>query len=307
MKFGKFPNGLMNQIFNYMIFYIKEAFRIFRYARLLSFLAVFVLSISIFFTLISVDSFVLSNKIDNYLINQFNIHVYLTEELNADQLIEISKKINEVIETEKIDYISKEEAKREFILNNGDEFKEILDFNPLPASLKIKLKNKNFTEKNLASVSDNLMLIPFIDEVQFDSDILSRVLYFIESSKYILALISIVLVFIGLGLVYVTENVMIKNNSENLNTMILVGATNLSIRIPIIINGFLLGIIAFLICALLHNLIFFLLTKLNLDVSFTKLILFNNLLMLIWGVSLGIIGSIISTRNKKFRKLIISN
>ncbi len=290
-----------------MFFYIKESLRIFKYARLLSFLAVIIMSVSIMFTLISVDSFILSAKIDNYLINQFNIHIYLTDELNQEQIAELSKKIDKVIPTDKVEYISKEKAKSDFIENNGEEFREILDFNPLPASLKVTLKNKNFTEKNLNSVSKSLMLIPYVDEVQFDSDVLSRLLYFIDSSKYIIAIISILLVFIGLGLVYVTENVIIKSNSENLNTMILVGATNLSLRIPIVLNGFFLGILAFLACALVHNLTLFLLTKLNLDISFTKLILFNNLLMLIWGVSIGVLGSIFSTRNKKFRKLIISN
>jgi len=290
-----------------MFFYLKESLRIFKYARLLSFLAVFVISISTFFTLVAVDSFILSNKIDNYLLNQFNIHIYLTQELNGSQLKEISQKVNKVIETEKITYVSKEEAIKNFIKQNGEEFKEILDFNPLPASLIVTLKNKNFTENNLNNISKNLLLIPYIDEVQFDSDILSRILYFIDSSKIFIVIISFLLVITGLSLVYVTENVIIKSNSENLNTMILVGAANTTLRIPIIFNGFLLGFLAFILCALIHNLIFFLLTKLNLDVSFTKLILFNNLLMFIWAVSIGILGSIISTRNKKFRKLIISN
>lgn len=290
-----------------MFFYLKESLRIFKYARLLSFLAVFVICISTFFTLVAVNSFILSSKIDNYLLNQFNIHIYLTQELNDNQLKEISQKVNKVIETEKIAYVSKDEAIKNFIKQNGEEFKDILDFNPLPASLIVTLKNKNFTENNLNNISKNLLLIPYIDEVQFDSDILSRILYFIDSSKIFIVIISFLLVITGLSLVYVTENVIIKSNSENLNTMILVGAANTSLRIPIILNGFLLGLLAFSLCALLHNLIFFLLTKLNLDVSFTKLILFNNLLMFIWAVSIGILGSIISTRNKKFRKLIISN
>lgn len=297
----------MNQIFRLMFFYLKESLRIFKYARLLSFLAVFVICISTFFTLVAVNSFILSSKIDNYLLNQFNIHIYLTQELNDNQLKEISQKVNKVIETEKIAYVSKDEAIKNFIKQNGEEFKDILDFNPLPASLIVTLKNKNFTENNLNNISKNLLLIPYIDEVQFDSDILSRILYFIDSSKIFIVIISFLLVITGLSLVYVTENVIIKSNSENLNTMILVGAANTSLRIPIILNGFLLGLLAFFFCALLHNLIFFLLTKLNLDVSFTKLILFNNLLMFIWAVSIGILGSIISTRNKKFRKLIISN
>lgn len=46
-------------------------------------------------------------------------------------------------------FISKEEAKKEYLAEGNDDWKDILDSNPLPNSIEIRLEKKKWTEELL--------------------------------------------------------------------------------------------------------------------------------------------------------------
>jgi cell division protein FtsX len=55
------------------------------------------------------------------------------------------------------DLVSKEEAKKDYIADENKDWSKILDANPLPNSIEIKLENKNWTGESLNELQKKIL------------------------------------------------------------------------------------------------------------------------------------------------------
>jgi len=66
-----------------------------------------------------------------------------------------------------VDFISKEEAAETFIKETGEDFREILSYNPLPASFIVTLNFDEVASDSLHLVADQIASLEWVDEVVF--------------------------------------------------------------------------------------------------------------------------------------------
>ncbi len=283
----------------YMIFFvIKEAFKSINRAKFSFFLSLISTAIGVFLILLSLMSLDFSNQIENKIKSRIELTAFLDDTVSnySKQIIQNSLKEKNYIS--KISFISKDKAAEIFIQETGEDFREILDYNPLPASFIISLNQIELTKGKLDSLKKEINSIAGIESVEFQADIFLKVLDFVkEFQKYLFGL-SGLLMIIAFYLVFSTMKLIVINRKDEIETMKLVGGTLSIIKLPVIINGFLIGILASIISFLLIYFGFTFIQNYLSEISFYKINwLFYLLYSLIIGVVIGFVCSYLSVRN----------
>lgn len=223
---------------------IKEAISGFRKSKFSSFASIFVLFISLF----AIGSFVVAgynlNRLIKAIKEKIEIEVFLKDGLSNSQIDSLRRKIISMDEVERVVFISKDEAAKIFEEEFGENIFNILDFNPLPASFKIKLKENYRTTQGVENLVRKLRRFPEFEEVRYRKALLSILerRFKILTQSFLLS--GVLLALISILLVINTIRLTIQAKRKLINTMQLVGATRGFIMSPFLIQGFLQGLIA---------------------------------------------------------------
>lgn len=277
-------------------FYISEAFRLFRKNGYNSAVLIFVTSLAVFVTIASISIVFGVKELDKTIKTGIKLNTFLKEGLSQHSIDSIKIEIEKISEVKAALYVSKEEAGKLFIKETGENFKNVLDENPLPSSFRVSLKG-NFIEENTVEVlSAKIKKINGVEDVIYDYETTLRLLKTLKMIQYFFYPLSILLVLLSIYLVNSNNKLLIKQNSNLFRTMSLVGGKTGSIRIPIILNGFFIGLLSSLICVILFNLTVVLLTALLNNIKFGAYYFAINALIIVISISLGIVGSYLSSR-----------
>ncbi|CUS99094.1 cell division protein FtsX [Candidatus Chrysopegis kryptomonas] len=285
---------------------IKEAISGFRKSKFSSFASIFVLFISLF----AIGSFVVAgynlNRLIKAIKEKIEIEVFLKDGLSNSQIDSLRRKIISMDEVERVVFISKDEAAKIFEEEFGENIFNILDFNPLPASFKIKLKENYRTTQGVENLVRKLRRFPEFEEVRYRKALLSILerRFKILTQSFLLS--GVLLALISILLVINTIRLTIQAKRKLINTMQLVGATRGFIMSPFLIQGFLQGLIAGLFSSgLIYLLVEVIIPQLPDDViTNVNIPLFFYLLVVFAGCLLGFVGSWISARKYITYKII---
>ncbi len=278
-------------------FYFKEAFRLLRREKGASFLTVFSMVLAILLSTASLCFLYLSYEFNNTMIEKITINIFLDENINASQKNYLKNYLHEVKWIKSVAFIDKDKAKENFIKETGENFDAVLDVNPLPECFQIYLTAKDFSIEKLEQRIKPIRGIAGVDEVVYDYEFLISLFKFIDSFKFFLFIISLSLSLISVYLVYATNRLIYNSKKDMYDIMKLVGAKLGSIKMPIYLNGILIGMICSTICLIIVNFLMILLTNLLNIVNFTRLIILINILIPIFGLLFGILGGYFSTKN----------
>lgn len=185
-------------------------------------------------------------------------------------------------------------VKIDHIANLGDNPEEFLGFNPLLASMEVKLNAEYANEDSVAKIEKKLERFKNIQKVVYQKDMIMMVNENIKKISFVLLAIAAVLMLISFALINNTVRLSIYSNRFLINTMKLVGATHWFIRRPYIGRSVINGIVAALIALLmLTGLVYYFQYEFGLQ---TQMIQTNTALIVIGVViSLGILLTAISS------------
>jgi cell division transport system permease protein len=136
------------------------------------------------------------------------------------------------------EYVSRERAWEEFAAElGGTELLEAAGQNPLPASIRIKLRPEFLNFAAMERISDELSTSPIVEEVKFGGEWVQRLDHFIETLRFVDLAIGLV---VALSVVFVVANTIrlaFIARRETLRIMALVGAGNGFIFTPLVLEG----------------------------------------------------------------------
>jgi len=278
------------------LFLLSESFNSLFRAKFATLITIVTTSIAIFFVSLSIFLVLLSHQLDTKVKNQIQVNVFLTDSLSKAQINDLQHNIMSDSLVKSIKIISKEEAKQIFISRTGKDFSSILSVNPLPVSFILKLKSKNLTSGKIERLTEKIKKISGVDDVVYDYRLTIKLLYYIKSFRLFIYIGSLILVLISLYLVYSTNRLALNSKLELYETMKLVGTKLSTIKLPLLFNGIIIGIISALITAGIFMVIIDFLKDI-----YSKLNVLNNKLdmlavILVIGIILGLLGSYFSTR-----------
>jgi cell division transport system permease protein len=206
------------------------------------------LSISVMLILASVISIQVSNVFEKSIKENVKINVFLKETVKEKEINSLKENLGSNNYAANINYISKDQAAEIFVNETGEDFRSILDYNPLPASFVIQIKDEYSNDDSLNNIIRELAGTKWVDEVVFKDRFIYKVLGYIDSTKIYLFIITGIVGLIALYLVYTTIRLIIRARFTEFETMKLVGAKLSTIKFPVILNGLLAGIISSIIC-----------------------------------------------------------
>ncbi len=235
-----------------IIFYFSEAFRSVLKAKASFTLTVLSLAIGVFLCLCSAAAIQSSDYLEKRLKEIFKVNLFLKESFSEKELAGTEQQLRSITYVSDLSYISKEDAAELFIKETGEDFKEILDYNPLPASFVIILDEKYTHADSLKKITDDLLKLEFTEEVVYRNQFVYRILNIINSIKIYLFLLTAFVILIALYLVFTTINFIINSRRTELETMKLIGAKLSAIKIPVLLNGVMAGALASIFCIIVY-------------------------------------------------------
>ena len=234
-----------------IIFLFSEGLKNLWRHKLTAFTAIF----STFLTLIVAGSLIIAsentNKVIEYLRDKYKIEVFFKKDVSDKRLGEIIKEFKLIRGVRSITIITKEDAEKIFKSQFGEDILEILGYNPLPASCVLNVVKKQENRLNIRPIIDQLRKFPEVDEVSYQGRLISRIesYYekFVKSMTGLLILVLVVSVFIISNTVRLT----IYAKKELIQSLQLIGATNVFVKAPFIIEGVFHGLIGAALASLL--------------------------------------------------------
>jgi len=280
-----------------IIFYFKEAIKSIFHAKASFILTLITLCIAVILIAASVGAIQLSEIFENKLKKNVKLTLFLQDSVKQNSVTFCKEELQSLKFTNSVTYISKERAADNFIKETGEDFREILDYNPLPASFIIQLEAEFVPKDSVENIVVDLQKYTWVDEVVTGNNFIYRVLKYVDESKQYLFIITIIILLISIYLVYSTTRLITENRMKELETMKLVGAKLSTIKIPIVINNLAAGIIAGIISVLIFEMVKSEISSYQFLVNFVKdNKVFYHVLLLIIGPSLSLLVTLIALR-----------
>ncbi|HKB86393.1 MAG TPA: permease-like cell division protein FtsX [Ignavibacteriaceae bacterium] len=232
-----------------MFFSLKEAFRLIRRAKASFILSLVSLSISVLLIAASLAMIESSEYIQKKIKEDVSINLFLRNNLSPDEITGIKNDLKSREYIKSVSYIDKDKAAEIFIQETGDDFRKLLDYNPLPASFTITLKDKYFDKESIDGIIISLSGIKGIDDIGFRNEFIQKLISILDAIKKYIFIATGIILFISVYIVYSTVRLIITSRFEELETMKLVGAKLSTIKLPVILNSMIAGLIAGLISA----------------------------------------------------------
>ncbi|HHV02595.1 MAG: permease-like cell division protein FtsX [Bacteroidales bacterium] len=148
-------------------------------------------------------------------------------------------------------FISREQGAGEMAQLLGPDFLDVFEYNPLPASVELRLKADYVHNDSIARMETYLSKLPFVEEVSYQAPLISLINRNLRNIGTVLGVIILILIIISFALIHNTIRLSVYARRFTIYTMRLVGATKRFIRKPFMIQAFIQGFISSLIAVLL--------------------------------------------------------
>ena len=243
-----------------------------------------------------------ANNIAANLESSLEISAFLKDETTPDEIQDIENKLAGRPEITSVVFVSKEQALEEMKENlnaQEDILAGLEEKNPLPNALRIKTA----TAEQVAPLAAELQMYDQFDQVRYGQGIVEKMM---ALSKWVRTAGLVTMVLLGIAAIFLiatTIRLSVYARRKEISIMKFLGATNLFVQLPFILEGMMLGLIGSLLAvAIVYFGYISLIDKIQLSLPFVRLITDRALikplmeLLLLTGLLIGATGSLISMR-----------
>jgi len=198
-----------------------------------------IISLSLVLFVVGLLSLVLINaqKLSNYVKENIGFSIMIKEDVKEIELIEFNKILDAEDFTKSTRFISKEQATKELEQDLGEDFVNFLGFNPIMASIDVKLNSSYANNDSLQNISSRLEKSDVVYEVFYQKNLIKKLNSNVGKISFFLICISLILFFIAFALINNTIRLSVYSKRFIIRTMRLVGAENSFIQKPFLISG----------------------------------------------------------------------
>lgn len=176
---------------------------------------------------------------------ELSIVVYLNEDVTDEQFQNIEADIKSQKHVTEVTSKSKDEWKLE-MMEYSQTYETVLNYleeNPLLNSMVIKVDDI----RNMKDTADYISSIDGIKTVKYGESMVETVISVFDIVQKVVVVVVIALIIVTAFLISNTIKLTIFSRRSEIEIMRLVGASNIAIKIPFIIEGFVLGVIGSII------------------------------------------------------------
>lgn len=189
-------------------------------------------------------SIILSFNVDNFTTlveKDVTIVAFLDNKLSEDEIENVKDKISVIDNVSKYEFISKKDITKD-MMDSSEVFSSIMknwsdDENPIQNTFQVKVKNIEGIDK----VAKKIKKIEGVTIVKYGEGMVDQLVSAFKVIHKVCVISVIALVLVTAFLISNTIKITISSRQREISIMRLIGASNLNIRIPFIIEGLLLG------------------------------------------------------------------
>ena len=181
----------------------------------------------------------------NSLENELSIVVYLEKTATDDDINYIKSNIEKLKNVDEVTFKSKNEWKleiSEYSAEMGTVF-STYDVNPLLDSFTVTVKDVN----DLENITTEIRKMDKIESANYGEDTVDTIISVFDVVKKATIFVVIALIFVTAFLITNTIKLTIYSRKNEIEIMRLVGASNVTIKLPFVIEGFIIGFLGSLI------------------------------------------------------------
>lgn len=237
---------------------------------------------------------VLGKELSAYVKENISFSIVLKDAISTTEIKKMQKQLDALPYIKSTTYISKEQAAKELEEELGENPETFLGFNPLQASIEVKLHSEYANPDSLQHIEKAIKNYTTVSDLLYRKDMMQMVNENVKQVSLILLTLAVILMAISFVLISNTIRLLIYSKRFLIHTMKLVGATAGFIRRPFIwynlVSGFFASILAIL---MLTGALYYLQNELD---GFIRLLDFQTLLFVFVGVLvMGILLSTVAT------------
>ena len=220
--------------------------------------------------------FLVANDMTKQMKENMSMSVVLNDQTEKPYAERIEKYLLNAAYAKSVMYVSKEQALEEHIAAMGENPQDFLGYNPLRASLEVKLNAQYAHSDSLKIIETKLKTFDNIYKITYQKDVMDAVNENIRTASVFLLGLAAVLLFVSIALFNNTIRLMVYANRFTINTMKLVGATRWFIRRPYIRRSAINGLIAALLSSVyLTAVIYFVQYQFEIQITSNQFTLFG--------------------------------
>lgn len=238
------------------------------------------------------------NSITDKLEEELTIVVYLKKDVTDEQIEGLKTNFVQLKNVEEVEYKDKEDWKLE-MKEYSETYSVALDYldeNPLLDSFVVKVKEV----EHLKETTKEIRKFEYVESASYGEGMAENIISAFNIIEKVTIIIVLALVFVTAFLISNTIKLTIFSRRNEIEIMRLVGASNTTIKLPFIFEGFILGIFGSILPILVSiygyvllydHLNGYLLTQLITLVKPFNFVLYVSLILLIIGSVIGMFGS----------------
>ena len=198
-----------------------------------------VISLSLVLFIIGLLALILINtqRLTDYIKENVGFTIMLKQEITDIDNIKFQKEIESADFTKNIKFITQQEATKKLQLELGEDFVQFLGYNPLLASIDVKLNAAYANPDSLKIITKKLNNHPVVFEAYYQEDLVKKLNDNLYRLSLFLFIFSLLLFFIAFVLINNTIRLSVYSKRLLIRTMKLVGATDVFIQKPFLIKS----------------------------------------------------------------------
>jgi len=269
----------------------REALTASRRAPLLSALGVVTIAFSLFaFGLFGLVAINIRKALDE-VEERVEVRAFLSDSTDIESVAAAMKDIGEFPEVNRVDYVSKDQALERARREMG-EFADVFEAGVLPASIEVHLRPGQRSPAVVKAVADKIKTYHFVDDVRYGEEWVEK-LYRLRNIATVAGIaLGVAFATVAVIIIGATIRMTVLARAKEITIMRLVGATDMFIRLPFLIDGLVKGVFGGLLA-----LLFVWIANRVVNEYFMETIFFNRELIflgVVGGALMGVLGSLVS-------------
>jgi len=189
-----------------------------------------------------------ANKLGDYFKENVEVRAYLRGDLNPKDSLALMNYITAKPYVKSIQYVSKDQGKKQYMQEESEDWSKVLTENPLPNAIYFRIKKQFVNLDTLTNIKKDLEAQTYVSDVKYPEALIGKLNKNIRIVSAILLAIVIIISLVVIFLIDNTIRLAMFSNRFLIKTMQMVGATRGFIARPLniraIINGAISGVIA---------------------------------------------------------------
>jgi cell division transport system permease protein len=192
-----------------------------------------------------------AKTLSDYVKENIGFTVFLNEDVRDVDVIQMQKTLDARPYVKSTEFITKEKAAAVLRKDIGEDFVTFLGYNPLPASIDVRLSADFANSDSLKVLETELLKNKNVKEVSYQKSLVTAVNENLRKISLIILGFSCLLLIIAIALINNTIRLSVYSKRFLIRTMQLIGATESFIRKPFLFRGVVQGMVGAMVAIIL--------------------------------------------------------